>query len=157
MDDPAQMEEERRLVYVGITRAMRGLTLVYAVRRLLYGNAMSNQPSRFLLDVPAELVQSPLAGRRTVVSSPAPAAAVRTPGPMRPRPDVVPVRPPSPVVVEAAAAQQYFPGDRVFHPAFGTGVVVTSELRRGDEEVTVAFEGKGVKKLSASYAPLQRS
>jgi DNA helicase-2/ATP-dependent DNA helicase PcrA len=45
----------------------------------------------------------------------------------------------------------------VFHPAFGTGVVVTSVLNRGDEELTVAFEGKGVKKLSVSYAPLQRA
>jgi len=53
--------------------------------------------------------------------------------------------------------QQYQPGDRVFHPAFGTGIVVSSVLNRGDEELTVAFEGKGVKKLSVAYAPLQRS
>jgi DNA helicase-2/ATP-dependent DNA helicase PcrA len=56
-----------------------------------------------------------------------------------------------------AVERQYVPGDRVFHPAFGTGVVVTSVVNRGDEEVTIAFEGKGVKKLSAAHAPLQRT
>jgi DNA helicase-2/ATP-dependent DNA helicase PcrA len=55
------------------------------------------------------------------------------------------------------ASQQYVPGDRVFHPSFGTGVVVSSMMHGGDEEVTVAFEGKGVKKLMAAYAPLQHS
>jgi DNA helicase-2/ATP-dependent DNA helicase PcrA len=55
VDDPRQLEEERRLFYVGITRAMKGLYLVYAFRRTLYGNSQVNAPSRFLLDVPASL------------------------------------------------------------------------------------------------------
>jgi DNA helicase-2/ATP-dependent DNA helicase PcrA len=77
--------------------------------------------------------------------------------PLTPEPEL-----PTPAV-EAETAfnefvdQQYFPGDKVYHPAFGTGIVVSSALVRGDEEVTVAFEDKGVKKLSVAYAPLQRS
>ena len=66
-------------------------------------------------------------------------------------------RPTPTAQAEPRTEQQYQPGDRVYHPAFGTGVVVSSLLARGDEEVTVAFEGKGVKKLSAAYAPLQRA
>jgi DNA helicase-2/ATP-dependent DNA helicase PcrA len=162
VDDPTQMEEERRLVYVGITRAMKGLFLVYAFRRTLYGNATTNQPSRFLVDIPPELAQTPF-GR---TERPAAAAGPRV-GSDRTRlgrvAQTVPQRGPAQPVAAAASApapileQQFQSGDRVFHPAFGTGVVVSSVLNRGDEEVTVAFEGKGVKKLSVTYAPLQRS
>jgi len=154
MDDESQMEEERRLVYVGITRAMRGLYLVYAYRRMLFGNTTENQPSRFLSNVPTELVVEPFG--RPVGRAEAVGVAARMPA----NGGVA-----SPFVQRAAEAprpaprteQQFQPGDRVFHPAFGVGVVVTSLLARGDEEVTVAFEGKGVKKLSAAYAPLQRA
>src|SRR5205823_11689181 len=55
LDDPMQMEEERRLIYVGITRAMQGLYLIHAYRRTLYGVSMNNEPSRFLTDVPLAL------------------------------------------------------------------------------------------------------
>jgi DNA helicase-2/ATP-dependent DNA helicase PcrA len=169
MDDPAQMEEERRLVYVGITRAMRALYMVYAFRRTLYGASMVNQPSRFLSDIPPELVVRPfgrtepvVAGAPRVPSSAggrAPASAgTRTvsAGPARPH-AYAPVPHPSATPPPPAADQQYQPGDRVFHPSFGTGIVVTSALVRGDEELTVAFEGKGVKKLSVAYAPLTRA
>ncbi len=154
MDDPAQMEEERRLVYVGITRAMRGLYLVYAYRRMLFGNPSENQPSRFLLNIPPELMTRPFG--RTETRAGAVGMSARPSGngalaAVASRPVAVASKP------EPRTEQQYQPGDRVFHPAFGTGVVVTSLLARGDEEVTVAFEGKGVKKLSAAYAPLQRA
>src|SRR5207253_60942 len=59
MDDASQMEEERRLVYVGMTRAMRGLYLVYAFHRTVYGNTTGNQPSRFLQNIPPELTERP--------------------------------------------------------------------------------------------------
>jgi DNA helicase-2/ATP-dependent DNA helicase PcrA len=161
MDDASQMEEERRLVYVGMTRAMRGLFLIYATRRILFGNMMGNQPSRFLQDIPPELTERPF-GRTPMPSAPSgavsSAAMGRRPAPAaRVAPSLV-VPGPRPTEVPLVTVEQQFqPGDRVFHPAFGTGVVVTSALLRGDEEVTVAFEGKGVKKLSMAYAPLQRS
>lgn len=154
MDDPSQMEEERRLVYVGITRAMRGLYLVYAYRRMLFGNATENQPSRFLLSVPTDLAVRPFG--RPESRAEAVGIAARKPRngglastSVQQLPEATPPAP--------RTEQQFQPGDRVFHPAFGVGVVVTSLLARGDEEVTVAFEGKGVKKLSAAYAPLQRA
>ncbi|MPZ14417.1 MAG: AAA family ATPase [Chloroflexi bacterium] len=141
IDDASQMEEERRLVYVGFTRAMRGLYLVYAYRRMLYGSSMLNQPSRFLSDIPLELTRQPSLGPRAVLSR---RAAATADGASDTK------------TATTGIEQQFFPGDRVFHPAFGAGVVVESALVRGDEEVTVAFEGKGVKKLSVAYAPLQR-
>jgi DNA helicase II / ATP-dependent DNA helicase PcrA len=172
MDDISQMEEERRLVYVGMTRAMRGLYLVYTTRRALYGNINWAEPSRFIRDIPPQLLQMPFTSNERITSATRNTAGtrpnrsdryapVRRPGSASYEPDVHPDLPtpagdadfaePSPV------DQQFFAGDRVFHPAFGTGIVVSSELVRGDEEVTVAFEGKGVKKLSVAYAPLQRS
>ncbi len=173
MDDMSQMEEERRLVYVGMTRAMRGLYLIYATRRSLYGNTNWAEPSRFLRDIPPQLLQMPFASSERI-----PSPSRNTPGTRPNRSDrYAPVRRPGSASYEpyvdpdlptpAADApdfsegsqveQQFFAGDRVFHPAFGSGIVVSSELVRGDEEVTVAFEGKGVKKLSVAYAPLQRS
>jgi DNA helicase II / ATP-dependent DNA helicase PcrA len=168
MDDPAQMEEERRLVYVGITRAMQALYLVYAFRRTLYGASMVNQPSRFLSDIPPELTVRPFGRTEPVIANPhgptgagarAAAGNGRRPLAAPARPDSVyaPVHHPSTAPPPAEVEQQYQPGDRVFHPAFGTGIVVNSAVVRGDEELTVAFEGKGVKKLSVAYAPLQRA
>ncbi|MBM2810953.1 MAG: uvrD [Chloroflexi bacterium] len=173
LNDQSQMEEERRLIYVGITRAMSGLYLVNAQQRTLFGNFMNNQPSRFLADVPENLVSRPFGrtahspGRRDFARAGTGAARPRmwpgqpafgvTPSPAALSHQTVsaptPAAPARPLITE----QQYAPGDHVFHPAFGTGVVVTSVLNRGDEEVTVAFEGKGVKKLSVAYAPLQRA
>src|SRR6202011_1478382 len=72
VDDPKQLEEERRLFYVGITRAMRSLYLVRAFRRTMYGTSSVNTPSRFLLDVPAPLTMlthAPGAGRGNAWSS----------------------------------------------------------------------------------------
>jgi len=76
VDDPAALEEERRLFYVGITRAMKRLWLVYATRRTLYGNVNFNQPSRFFTDIPANLVDfrgtgaPPVAGSSSMVRRP---------------------------------------------------------------------------------------
>ncbi len=156
MDDPAQMEEERRLVYVGITRAMRGLFLVYAFRRMLFGNAMENEPSRFLAALPDQLVVRPFGRTERPAARRAPRAAAPVLAGSGASALQLPVRRPE-APPASAMEQQFHPGDRVFHPTFGTGIVVSSLLVRGDEEVTVAFEGKGVKKLAAAYAPLQRA
>lgn len=158
MEDRAQMEEERRLVYVGITRAMQGLYLVHAYRRTLYGNPAINQASRFLADIPPELIESAgeaTAGRRHAPKARGNSQQAAGGGPVQSAvPSTSSTEAPSP---QPSAEQQFQPGDRVFHPAFGNGIVVSSVLARGDEEVTVAFEGKGVKKLAVQYAPLQRA
>jgi len=131
-DDRDQMEEERRLCYVGITRAKERVYLIRAFRRGYQGSGEPTLPSRFLLDIPAHLVMTPSQysdeRRQKAVSvpSPAPEAAFKS-------------------------------GDHVRHTVFGDGIVVNCLPIKDDQEVTVAFKGEaGVKKLLLSLAPLER-
>ena len=176
-DDPAAMEEERRLCYVGITRAMQRLWLVYATRRTLYGNMSYNEPSRFLADVPPNLAEGNGAHAAGAVRPSAPSVSsfgrrapesrgwggsnggrADRPTPIPPHSRTVPTSAPAAASAAPRSTEaQFRPGDRVYHPAFGNGVVVSSQMQRGDEEVTVAFEQRGVKKLALSFAPLQRA
>jgi DNA helicase-2/ATP-dependent DNA helicase PcrA len=139
-DDPAQMEEERRLCYVGMTRAQERLYLVRAFRRTFGGH---NPPSRFLADIPRDLVTT-----RERVPTEAPArerfiAAASTPA----RPEERPKR------LDVAFAA----GDHVRHAKFGEGIVVScQEEKGGDQLVIVAFKGEaGIKRLLLSFAPLE--
>ena len=148
LDEPGQLQEERRVCYVGMTRAQERLYLTHARRRMSYGNLRANPPSRFLGDLPEADVQMPLGATRAVGASTGDSAP-RTGAGLR----------------AAAAARQaeqpeatepsFAPGDRVHHATFGNGVVIACELVPGDQQVTVAFEGKGVKKLMLSFAPLR--
>jgi DNA helicase-2/ATP-dependent DNA helicase PcrA len=136
-DDPQQLEEERRLCYVGITRAKERLYLVRSFRRRLMGSSQHNPPSRFLRDLPEHLV----AARQGAQED---AAGLR--GPHRRRAAAPAV--PSDAVFAA--------GDRVRHQRFGEGIVVSCTVTPDDQEVTVAFKGQaGIKKLLLSYAPLE--
>jgi len=148
-DDPAQMEEERRLCYVGITRAKRRIYLVRSFRRTLMGSSNANKPSRFLDDIPGHLVSSPGWGQegtdrvaeavyswdRTPVGAPADRGAGSDSDPEAP---------------------DLRAGDRVSHAQFGEGVVVSCRAVRDDREVVVAFADQGVKKLLLSYAGLTK-
>jgi DNA helicase-2/ATP-dependent DNA helicase PcrA len=136
LEEPDDMEEERRLCYVGMTRAKRRLYLIHTFRRARFGNQSTSQPSRFLRDIPAHLVR----GRD-----------VRAPARLKGEPKATsPARP----VPEHGS---FTPGDRVRHAQFGDGIVVASQMRGGDEELIVAFTGKaGVKRLVASLAGLKR-
>ncbi|MCH8026292.1 MAG: UvrD-helicase domain-containing protein [Chloroflexi bacterium] len=149
-DDPAQMEEERRLCYVGMTRAKDRLYLLRAFRRRLMGSSLRNPPSRFLKDLPPELIAARRPGRGKEIEpryrEPREPSLAR----MRPgaRPDARPSTP-----REAA----FDAGDHVRHQRFGEGVVVSCVVTSADQEVTVAFgNGAGVKKLLLSYAPLEK-
>ncbi|MGC8837185.1 MAG: ATP-dependent helicase [Anaerolineae bacterium] len=140
LDDPEQMEEERRLCYVGITRAKDRLYLVHTFRRSLYGNDEVSEPSRFLLDIPAHLLQGwkePAPSRRSAVDR-----ATRWP-----TQDASPQ--PSPGL-------RFQVGDRVRHPTFGPGLVMQAAPVGTDVEVTVVFERAGIKKLLASLARLEK-
>jgi len=157
-DDPAQMEEERRLCYVGVTRAKDRLYLVRAFRRSQMGSGGHNPPSRFLKDLPGELVHQaqqgvehayqrrPLHGRQPAWST----TSVR--------PEALEGRAGRDVPTRAVAAS-FSAGDHVRHARFGEGIVVTAALTASgaDQEVTVAFKGAfGVKKLLLSFAPLEK-
>ncbi len=147
-DDPDQLEEERRLCYVGITRAKERLYLLRAFRRHLMGSSQHNPASRFLKDLPAELI----AGRHKVQDE---EADIRERGPSlaRLRHDGASNGEPKPIPSDALFAA----GDHVSHERFGEGIVVSCTVTPSDQEVTVAFKGDvGVKKLLLSYAPLEK-
>ncbi len=138
-DDPEQMEEERRLCYVGITRAKKRLYLLRSYRRSLFGGSTANPPSRFLQDISPHLI-SP---RGLWEESPTPVASPDFNQISQPSP-----RPPSTPVLRV--------GDHVRHSKFGPGIVMNCSPTRDDQELTVAFEEAGVKKLLASLAPLEK-
>jgi len=135
-DAPEQMEEERRLCYVGITRARQKIYLVRAFRRSLMGSSTVNNPSRFLDDIPAHLTTRGGLGPDEEISR-----AIYSWN-----------RTPSPVV----ASPELKAGDHVRHQQFGDGVVVNCQPVKDDSEVVVAFEGMGVKKLLLSFAGLEK-
>ncbi|HVM29704.1 MAG TPA: UvrD-helicase domain-containing protein [Candidatus Limnocylindrales bacterium] len=224
LEDNRQMEEERRLAYVGLTRARHRLYLTHAATRATWGRGGFSVPSRFLHEIPNELMHGPrlvahddldedqrpaderygdgsgydlsyilrpLGGTRAVgrragwgagarpegrrdlppgggyvpPSTDRSAAGLRSPWHRHPPiglPDDpargAPATPGSRRAVERPAVpgeRRYRDGDRVRHAAFGEGTVVSSRLTRDDEEVTVAFPERGVKKLLASLAKLE--
>ncbi|HEV3231757.1 MAG TPA: UvrD-helicase domain-containing protein [Candidatus Dormibacteraeota bacterium] len=140
IEEPGGIDEERRLCYVGMTRAMRRLYLFHAFRRHLFGNANLNLPSRFLNDLPEEIVERPAGSSRSTGANRASVLDAVSRQPAAPAPPPV---------------QRYREGQRVSHRAFGPGVVVKSTLTRSDEELIVRFDNVGIKILSASLAPLE--
>jgi len=138
-DDAGQMEEERRLCYVGITRARKQVYLVRAFRRSLMGSSAINQPSRFLQDIPAHLIDG--GGRWQGEDGDLAAAMYSWNRMMAPRPEL----------------PELSLGDRVQHAQFGEGTVVGYKMVKDDVEVVVAFEGAGVKKLLLSFDNLEKT
>ena len=141
-DEPEEMEEERRLLYVGITRAKDRLYLVRALRRGGRGFAEESYPSRFLEDIPDGI----LVGR----------ASARTAlGGTRRRTSETLWRDASSAAQPAAIIDaRYHAGARVRHPIWGEGIVLNSRIQDADEIVDVVFESVGLKKLAASLANL---
>ena len=161
LDDEEGLEEERRLCYVGMTRAERRLVLTSAARRRLFGEYQSTEASRFLFEIPHELVRVV----EPVYSPRAPSGGYetrrRTYGGSggRRRPDA---RNEQPATVyddadEDQSAGGISRGARVRHPTFGVGTVVGVEPAAGDLKLSVRFTGAGVKKLLARYAKLERA
>jgi len=137
--DPEQMEEERRLCYVGITRAKQRVYLVCAFRRSLMGSSTANRPSRFLEDIPQHLIASSglWPGEESQVM-PSVYSWGKAPAP-------------------SFDVPQFKAGDHVHHVQFGNGVVVSCQPVKDDKEVVVAFtSGVGVKKLLLSFAKLEK-
>jgi len=152
-DEPEAMEEERRLFYVGITRAKDRLYLLRAVQRGGRGYNEEQLPSRYLDDLPAELLQ----GRsRTGRSLRGPSTSLRTSRApeetawSRPHPLPRQERSAAPIV-----EQKYRAGTRVKHPTWGEGIVLDSRVDGEDELVDVVFESVGIKRLAASLANLK--
>lgn len=138
-DDPEEMEEERRLCYVGITRAKKRLYLLRSYRRSLFGGSTANPPSRFLQDISPRLINSRGLWQQgtTPVESPDFDS------------DLAPGHRPS-------SAFTLKVGDYVRHSKFGPGIIMNCNPTREDQELTVVFDVAGVKKLLASLAPLEK-
>ncbi|MEQ1485701.1 DNA helicase II [Methyloglobulus sp.] len=131
-DDIARLEEERRLCYVGMTRAMRQLYLTYAESRRIYGKESYPRPSRFLREIPAECIQE-VRMRATVSRPQATAKPI----------DLI------------AQGRQFKLGQRVGHSKFGEGVVLQMEGEGAQERAQINFKQAGVKWLMLSYAQLE--
>ena len=157
LDEPDGMAEERRLLYVGLTRAMQRVFLSYAFRRLIYGESAPSIPSRFLADIPASLTDG-MSARITQQSSYQQFLDETTwdrPEPIseRARDIRAKIAPPP----GSGKKLKYKSGQRVRHAKFGEGMVIESQAKSGDEEVTVSFSNKqhGIKRLAASFANLE--
>jgi DNA helicase-2/ATP-dependent DNA helicase PcrA len=176
LTEPTEMEEERRLAYVGITRAMRRLYVSHAWSRMLFGSTQYNPPSRFVEEIPAELVtqQGNVTGRSSYgrhsyrsrddrgYADPPPYRRQRS-APDERRADEHRER-----VVEAALRARNAPapansqelglrvGDDVEHPAFGEGVIIDISGTGDKAEAVINFAGAGQKHLSLAWAPLKK-
>lgn len=150
--DESELEEERRLCYVGITRAKERLFLSHAWQRMLYGKQAYNMPSRFLKELPGHLTdQRGFGGKLT--------AATTTVAPLRPQSAAVTaaaVLGGGGKTVYPAASRSFTDGERVMHQKFGPGTVVSSRGSGSDTLVTIAFDAAGIKTLSMQYTALEK-
>ncbi len=138
-DDPEAMMEERRLLYVGITRAKNHLHLTYAQQRYTYGYPEYAEPSRFLADIPTTLLDD---------GKPQGKTSKRTPrGALQTRWESAPP--------QSKAVSRYQVGQRVIHPKFGEGLVLNTRMDDEDEILDVFFEDAGLKRLVAALANLK--
>ena len=167
--EPTELEEERRLAYVGITRAKRELYLTGAAQRMLFGRTTRNRPSRFVGEIPGELMKtedeterfgsyhsgygertgygSGYGARQTTVYRPNKLGSSPAPAPAAPRP-----RP----AVPAAEPFTLKTGDRVYHKTFGEGSILKIEPMGGDHLLTIHFDKVGAKRLMATFARLEK-
>jgi len=150
-DDPEAMHEERRLMYVGMTRAKDRLYLLRAFRRSIYGDSGPSEASRFFDDIPEHLLKGNLS-RKQAKAEAYFQKATRWDGPTAASGGTGAARASRPA---AAPATRYRSGQRVKHKLFGEGIVIDSKVRGDDEEVDVAFEDVGLKRLVASMANLE--
>jgi DNA helicase-2/ATP-dependent DNA helicase PcrA len=162
LGEPLELEEERRLCYVGITRARRRLYLSHSWVRTLWGSTAHGIPSRFLSEIPPELI-SDAGGRRRLSMS----GAGRDDRPARadwagrddgPGPRAFGgVRPAAAAVSTGAEDLGLQPGDAIVHERWGAGVVLTTKGEADKAQAKVRFESVGDKQLLLSAAPLRRA
>lgn len=137
--DEDELEEERRLCYVGITRAKRRLFLSWARCRTIYGNITMCQPSRFLAEIPPSLL-APVTAWGTPPQAPARTERIT-----------------APAAATAGVAGGWRAGDRVRHAKWGVGTIVAVKNSGDDQELKIAFPHQGIRLLLAKYAPLARA
>lgn len=158
LGDPDEMEEERRLCYVAITRAKQTLCICYARQRMLYGRTNSCLPSRFIDELPAQCIERVgVTPRRAETERyERPRASLygddgwyRPGGPAKPAKDYSTL---TQTLKKPEAAASFAKGDMVMHKAFGKGMVLTVLPMGGDALLEIAFDGVGTKRLMANAA-----
>lgn len=138
--EPEEMEEERRLCYVAITRARQKLYITAAKQRMLFGRTSANRLSRFVEEIPEEHIEKPAPAQR-----PAPYAAAT-------KQRRAPERHANAVSIPSTPAQTFAVGDAIFHKAFGAGVISKMTPMGGDHLMEITFEEAGVKRLMLKAA-----
>ena len=154
LHDPKELEEERRLAYVALTRAKEKIYISHVRERMLFGHTQYNQLSRFVKEIPEELIsdETEQGGSRTQRIATRKAQLID-----HARCNVLGARPKTePSATAPAKAENLQPGDRVEHSVFGKGEVVGITPMGGDVLYEIAFETVGNKKLMGSYARLRR-
>jgi DNA helicase-2/ATP-dependent DNA helicase PcrA len=145
MSDPAQYEEERRLCYVGFTRAKKMLFVSNARRRSIYGNTSNYPPSQFLLSIPPDIMvnESAVGNDRGFTSQPGPSQSSGPSYAIRSRPEKV------------SSDKPYSIGSKLLHPKFGNGVVLNRTGNEDDLKLEIFFKRPhGKKKISAKHVKL---
>ncbi len=142
LDDPEEMAEERRLMYVGITRAKERLYLLRPFRRSQWGMSDVAEPSRFLADLPDEAVDGKPKKNRDVMKDITSWGGGATSNAKR--------------QASTSSDTKFKPGDKVVHPSFGEGLVLRATRVRDDEEVEVFFVNAGGKRLSVALSGIKK-
>lgn len=154
-DDPTELEEERRLCYVGITRAKKELSMTCARRRMIRGETQYNKMSRFLKEVPPQLLSTGKIVEKEELELPKQNAYVQAKQSFQAKPFMI-SKPVQQFGVKSGEGLSYGVGDRVRHMKFGEGTVTAITEGGRDYEVSVDFDSAGTKKMFASFAKLQK-
>ena len=154
-DDPTEIEEERRLCYVGITRAKKELAMTCARRRMIRGETQYNKMSRFLKEVPPQLLSTGKIVEKEELELPKQNAYVQAKQSFQAKPFMI-SKSVQQFGVKSGEGLSYGVGDRVRHMKFGEGTVTAITEGGRDYEVSVDFDSAGTKKMFASFAKLQK-
>ena len=156
--DPDELEEERRLAYVGITRAQKKLYLTNAYSRMLYGRTQNNPASRFIGEISAEYLQDE--NEQVQGSAQAVEINIRLIGNENARAtaSVYGTQRAKVSTNQGTGAEKvsWAAGDKVQHKAWGVGTVVKVSGTGEDVELDIAFKDQGIKRLLAAFAPIKR-
>lgn len=155
-DDPAELEEERRLCYVGITRAKENLTLTCARRRMVHGETQYNKMSRFLKEIPLSLLSTGALFKKEQTEEEPKVSTYRQAKQAFATKAFAATKPAQQFTVTKGKGPGYDVGDRVRHIKFGEGLVTQITEGGRDYEVTVDFDTAGTKKMFAMFAKLQK-
>lgn len=153
MMNPEEINEERRLAYVGITRAKQKLYLTKTKSRMLFGSTTFNKESRFVTEIPDELLEK--TGESRMFQTPAGSAASIGIG-SKQKSGYSPAKPSFYQKPAIKSGTTYSVGDSVLHKVFGKGMIVSAEKMGNDTLLEIAFEKSGTKKLMANFCKMEK-